>query len=346
MAKRVKFGVFADAHADIMHDVEERLKVFLDACRKEDVDFIIQLGDFCYPDKDRKYVCKEECVPVNTKNATTHKSYINKEGIIFAYKNFEKPSYHVIGNHDCDLCSKEQILAYYGVEGSPYYSFDVGGFHFVVLDNNNYVINGIEYSYANGNYFDESYREKKPFPYVPKAQLEWLKADLAKTKNPTIVFTHYSLDYANKEGVSKDVQENAEKLEEIMKNSPCGVYMSFYGHTHTEDLYRSGKIWHYAVNSLSNCWLGTAYPCLNRYGEEIDEKFPDIRYVAPYKDAVFAIVEMDEDGAMVKGVKSEFVGKTPEELGKYTLKKSNWTKAQRPVIITPSILSRYIPFMK
>ena len=31
-------------------------------------------------------------------------------------------------------------------------------------------------------WLDESYREKKPFPYVPKAQLAWLKNDLEKTE--------------------------------------------------------------------------------------------------------------------------------------------------------------------
>ena len=138
-------------------------------------------------------ICKECNAPANTRDAMTHKSYVNKERIVSLFKNFEKPGYHVIGNHDCDLCSKEQILAYYGADYAPYYSFDVGGFHFVVIDNNNYVVDGKEYSYANGNYFDESYREKKPFPYVPKAQLAWLKNDLEKTENPTIVFSHYPL---------------------------------------------------------------------------------------------------------------------------------------------------------
>lgn len=346
MGRRVKFGVFADAHVDIMHDIEERLKVFLDACRKENVDFIIQLGDFCYPDKIQDYTCSDENAPVNVRNAVEKKCYVNKDNIISAYKNFEKPSYHVIGNHDCDVCSKQEVLEYYGANYEPYYSFDVGGFHFVVLDNNNYVIDGKEYSYERGNYFNESYRDKKPFPYVPKVQLAWLKDDLAKTKNPTIVFSHYTLESTTHDNFSDEVKQNICELMDILNSAPSGAYMSIYGHTHIEDLYRVGKFWHYSVNSLSNCWLGSLYPCLNRYTPEIDEKFPNIRYVAPYKDAVFAIIEMDDDGAMVKGVKSEFVGKTPEELGKYTRKNSGWTKTQRPCLITPNITDRFIPFMK
>ena len=346
MEKKVKFGVFADAHADIMHDVEERLKVFLDACRKEKVDFIIQLGDFCRPDKIRDKPEIEESVVTTRRKALQKEHFVDKDKIVSAYKNFEKPSYHVIGNHDCDVCSKQELLNFYGVNYKPYYSFDFGGFHFVVLDNNNYIIDGKEYDYERGNYFQESRREKKLFPYVPQAQLAWLKDDLAKTENPTIVFSHYALESATHDNFSDEVKQNASDVMSILNSAPSGVYMSMYGHTHHEDLYRVGKIWHYSLNSLSNCWLGTAYPCLNRYTPEIDEKFPNIRYVAPYKDAVFAIVELGDDGAMIKGVRSEFVGKTPEELGKYTRKDSGWTKTQRPCLITPNITDRFIPFMK
>ncbi len=337
MARKVKFGVFADAHVDIMHDVEERLKVFLADCKKENVDFIIQLGDFCYPDRSKNS---------DDKTVSEKKMYVNKGNIVGAYKNFEKPAYHVIGNHDCDVCTKREVLDYYGADYEPYYSFDCGGFHFVVLDNNNYVIDGKEYSYEHGNYFRESRREKKPFPYVPKAQLAWLKADLAKTKNPTIVFSHYALESTTHDNFSDEVCANARELMQILENAPSGAYMSMYGHTHQEDIYRTGKFWHYSVNSLSNCWLGTAYPCLGRYTEEIDEKFPKIRYVVPYKDAVYAIVEMDDEGAMIKGVQSEFVGKSPAELGKYTRRDSGWAKVQRPCLITPNITDRFIPFLQ
>ena len=37
----IKFGVCADLHVDMMHDCEERLDVFLNACRRENVDFVI-----------------------------------------------------------------------------------------------------------------------------------------------------------------------------------------------------------------------------------------------------------------------------------------------------------------
>ena len=120
MARKVKFGVFADAHADIMHDVEARLNVFLDTCRKENVDFIIELGDFCRPDKIRDNPTVDEAVVTTRRKALQKEHFVNKDNIISAYKNFEKPSYHVLGNHDCDVCSKRETLDYYGVNYKVY----------------------------------------------------------------------------------------------------------------------------------------------------------------------------------------------------------------------------------
>ena len=43
----LRFGVIADVHKDIMHDADQRLRTFVDTMKKEDVNFIVQLGDFC-----------------------------------------------------------------------------------------------------------------------------------------------------------------------------------------------------------------------------------------------------------------------------------------------------------
>ena len=46
MKKKIKFGVCSDLHVQLTAYAEKNLKDFLDACHKENVDFIIQLGDF------------------------------------------------------------------------------------------------------------------------------------------------------------------------------------------------------------------------------------------------------------------------------------------------------------
>lgn len=330
MSKKVKFGVIADTHPDIVPGGEEKMAAFLDACRKENVDFIIELGDFsCKPSKP-----------------DGPKIYYDKDKILALFKNFEKPSYHVIGNHDCDgNTKKEDLLAHYGVSYGPYYSFDMGGFHFVVLDNCNYWQDGKVYSHDCG-YMQNAQGGKKIFPYIPQEQLIWLEEDLAKAKNPAIVFAHYPILAPSTHGIHEARQKNNADLERILANAPSGTYMCINGHTHLDQLYRTNAIWQYTINSMSNWWAGSKFTCLNRFTPDIDEKFPLLRYVTPYKDAVYAIIEMDENGAMVKGAKSEFVGKTPEELGVYTNKEVGWTYAEISMLVTPRILDRYIPFIK
>ena len=334
----VKFGVFADLHVDIMHDPQQRLEAFLDACRKEDVDFIIELGDFCYPEENEKVEISEK-TSINILNALNAKTTIAKKEINRLFNTFEKPSYHVLGNHECDMCSKETTLKYYGMEGKSYYSFDMGGFHFVVLDPNYYLKDGKFIAYERGNYFEVSYDDPPSLPFMPPEQTEWLREDLAKAQYPSIIFSHQRLipgEYA--------AVRNYEPLQEVLHSAPKGVLMSINGHEHIDNLQYQDGIWYFNLNSISNCWLGTMFPCLGRYGEKIDEQFPNIRYVAPYKNPLFAIITMDEDGATVKGVTSEFVGPSPEELGCYTNPKSKFLKRLPHGPINAYIMDRYIPF--
>jgi hypothetical protein len=43
--KKVRFGICADVHKDVIHDADKRLKIFIDTMNKQKVDFIVQLGD-------------------------------------------------------------------------------------------------------------------------------------------------------------------------------------------------------------------------------------------------------------------------------------------------------------
>ncbi len=336
MERKVKFGICADVHAATIPYGEERIKTFLEACRKENVDFIIELGDFCNPDAQGAKIN-----PLRDK-------YLNKDRVVALYNGFEKPAYHVLGNHEFDTCNKETVMKYYGMNGKAYYSFDMGGFHFVVLNNNYYVYEGKEYAYDTGNYYVDA--KNKALPYLPQEQLVWLKKDLEKAKNPSILMAHNSLHELSAYGTTFDMpdvlKKNHEDIMQIMTGAPNGVYMCLTGHAHVDEIFRTNHIWQYTINSMSNCWIGTSFPCRGRYTEEIDEVFPSTKHTTPYKDAVYAIIEMDDDGAMVTGTKSEIVGPTPEDLGVYTHKTVGWNKRKFPVRITPEIRSRYITWIK
>lgn len=319
----VKFGIFSDLHVDLMHDCEERLRVFLDVCRKENVDFIIQLGDFCYPDEDRACICKPEKRPVNIQNAMDFPTYADKAAIRGMYHNFEKPHYHVIGNHDLDMCSKKQMMEYFGGMTSTYYSFDCGGIHFIVLDANYCYVNGEYIPYDNGIYFDWSYDKPKPLPYLPDFELEWLKKELADTEFPSVIFSHQML----RQGDLKNYQE----FHDIINAAPKGVIMCANGHLHKDNVTKLENTWFWNVNSMSNYWLDKPYEYMGRYTAEIDERYPNIRYVVPYRDAVFGIVTIKDGVIDIKGRQSEFVGPTPAEQGR---KMRSWED-----IVSPSVTS-------
>ena len=263
------------------------------------MDFIIELGDFCYPDDDRYCICKPENQPVNIANALRHRPPVDKDEVNRLFSTFEKPGYHVLGNHDSDMCSKEEKLKYHGVEHGTYYSFDKNGFHFVVLDANYYMQDGKYISYNRGNYFDVSYDTPKPLPYLPPEELEWLKEDLANTAYPSVLFSHQRL----KDQWAGSIR-NAAELREIIRSAPNGVLMAVNGHEHVDVMEKLDDSFYFGVNSMSNCWLGSLFACPGRMGEEMDKLFPDIQYVVPYTKSLFAIVTMDENGAQIKAPKA------------------------------------------
>ena len=274
--KNVRFGICADVHKDVMHDADQRLQAFISEMNEKDVDFIIELGDFTQP---QDY------------NA----SFMN------VWKSFEGQSFHVLGNHDMDndtgdRYSKDHTVSYLDMS-ARYYSFDIKGFHFIVLDGN----------------------DKKDPPqsgyarYIGREQLEWLKQDLDLAKSPVMVFSHQSIEDPG--GV-----ENATEVRKILeaaklKSGKQKVIACFSGHHHIDYSTSINGINYIQINSMSYYWMGDDYLQV-RYSNEIDEQYPYIKYTAPYKDPIYAIVEIDSRGIIrITGRESSWVGPDPWELG-------------------------------
>ncbi|WP_242202153.1 metallophosphoesterase family protein [Aestuariivivens insulae] len=109
--KPIEFGLIADVHKDIMHDADYRLQDFITAASKKDLDFILQLGDFCRP-------------------------YDYNKPFLNIWNSYKGDKYHVLGNHDTDGgFTRAQTKAYWGMPKN-YYAFDKKGVHFIVLDGN------------------------------------------------------------------------------------------------------------------------------------------------------------------------------------------------------------------
>ncbi len=284
--KVVRFGICTDVHKDIMHDSDQRLQVFISEMNEKDVDFIVELGDFCQP---QDY------------NA----SFMN------IWNSFKGPSYHVLGNHDMDNSQGEKYSREYTVNylGMParYYSFDVNGCHFVVLDGN-----------------DKKDPPQKGYShYIGKEQMAWLKKDLSQTELPVVVFSHQSIEDYEREGV-----DNGDEVRKILEESNLEsgkkkVIACFSGHHHIDYSISINGIYYIQVNSMSYFWMGGDYLQV-RYSKEIDEQFPYIKYTAPYKDPLFATVEVDSRGIIrIIGRESTWVGPDPLELG---YRETHWKK--------------------
>ena len=322
MTKKVKFGVIADVHMTLTPDVVERMAEFLEDCRKEDVDFIIHLGDFTWP-PSRQLRCLD---------------YSNGDKILSMFNGFEKPSYHVIGNHDCDyLLNKQELLNYWQSKNGEYYSFDMCGFHFVVLDCNFVKCEGNLISLGRDYYeYIQNGGKSGEQPYIPDEEIKWLEKDLAATPYPSVIFSHQRLS------PGYDCLKNGEELRKVIDSAPNKVLISLNGHEHIDEAEKFADTWYYNVNSMSSYWVGEDYAVKERKGKEADENHPFLCCTVPYSKGPYAIVTIDEDGVAVKGVQGEFVGPSPREIGIFN-GDTHFTRALR-VDVTPSIEDRYMPF--
>jgi len=271
--REVRFGICADVHKDVIHDADRRLRIFIDTMNKQKVDFIVQLGDFCRP------------YPANL-------------DFLAIWKRFTGPGYHVLGNHDTDGgFAREQALEFWGAK-KKYYSFDTGGFHFIVLDGN-----------------DVKKENRAPgYPrFIGAEQLDWLKADLERADNFTFLFSHQSLE--NNESIENNAEvrqtlENANKAAGFQK-----VVASFSGHHHIDFVKTINNIHYIQINSMSYKWVGEKYRRA-RFSPEIEKAHPWVSYTVPYKDPLFAVVTLTPDGILkIDGTKSQFIPPLPSELG-------------------------------
>lgn len=270
-----RFGLCADVHKDIMHDADARIEAFVKEATARELDFIIQLGDFCRP-------------------------YDHNLGFLSLWNSFAGKKFHVIGNHDMDGgFTREQVVDYWKSAGT-YYSFDLNGYHFIVLDGN-----------------DEDPSPGRPAGYaryIGREQLQWMENDLRETDLPCLVFSHQGLD--NDLGGIHNATQTRLVLERA--NEEAGrakVLYAFSGHHHQDYSNTINGIHYIQINSMSYQWLGEEYQHI-RYSDEIDRSHPWIKYTVPYQDPLWAIAELSADHSLrLYGRKSSFVGPSPEELG-------------------------------
>lgn len=233
----LRFGMIADLHHGLAPTALTRLEAFVDAANARELDFVIQLGDFCFGDS-----ASAPCMDV--------------------WRRLTAPTWHVLGNHDMDRVSKPAVMDTWGM-AEPFYSFDCQGRHIVVLDCNHLKLDGGYADYDTANF----YRFPQARAYVSPEQLEWLEGDLKSTRLPTLLFSHQGL--ADEGGA-----RNRDAVREVVAREQrrCGfrkVVMGFCGHHHIDRLSSMGDVPHLYVNSASYHWVGADYGRMADYTEPL-----------------------------------------------------------------------------
>ncbi len=225
-----RFGLITDCHyadADpagtrFYRESLDKLSECVTLMNAEKVDFLIESGDFKDQDK----------TPAEQKTL----SYL--EAVERVFQGFDGPTYHVLGNHDTDSISKRQFLSLVrntGVaSGRSYYSFDLNGLRFIVLDAN-YRADGVDYDHGNFDWTDAN---------VPSAELAWLERELTEATGPVIVFIHQLLD-----GTGSVYVKNAGEIRHVLQASGK-VLAVFQGHHHPGSYSNIEGIHYYTLRGL------------------------------------------------------------------------------------------------
>lgn len=280
----IKFAVFTDLHYEHIPDGYERMINFLNNIKAEDVDFIMNLGDFCSPKKENKL-------------------------LLNMLKSNGKPYYHAIGNHDSDLYPKEEVINFLKMDNS-YYAFTYGKVKFIVLDTC-YIktSNGYE------PYFKRNYDKSKDiYPIIPDYELEWLENQLNDNSEYYVIFSHHSLenDFA-KRGVYN--REEIRKLIDRVNNTEKKVLLCVNGHDHGDALEKIGETYYFGLNAMSYIWCGPEHEHFC-YSKKTHKEYPFIKDMILYKDGLYAIVTIGENGNVnIKGMRGSYQNISPREVG-------------------------------
>lgn len=280
---QVKFAVFTDLHYDHIHDADRRVSEFVNGIKGKNLDFIIGLGDICYPIEENKFILDE----------------LRKVGV---------PCYFTIGNHDSDAFSRDITVDFLGMPNN-YYSFTRGKVKFIVLDSC-YI--------RKENTFEPYYKRNynktlDDYPYLPTDELEWLLKELNDTCEYYILFSHHSL--AN-EFVKRGIA-NRNEARSILENKNVNkkrVLLCMNGHDHGDAVREINGIYYYTLNSMSYIWHGMKETY--NYSQEIHKKYPYIKDMILYQEGMHAIVTVSDDGHIrIEGMKGHYQNISPDDIG-------------------------------
>ncbi|HML48389.1 MAG TPA: metallophosphoesterase [Clostridia bacterium] len=303
-----RFAVFADLHVDIMHDGVARVQAICEAAKESGAQFILHLGDIQYPEA----AFLRAHAPESLEKRQKHAWFVcdrddEKEAVRALLRETGLPVYGVLGNHDMDSCDKRTACLYWGMPG-PCYGFTAGGVRFLALDTNFLRTPEGCADYDHCNY---RYATAKDTTFLPEAQLSWLESEILASREPCVLLSHAPL---GDDLLSVQNREDVWALLAQVNRDKRRVILALNGHNHVDGLSVRQGVPFLSVNSASNIWIGHRYAAV-RYSQTIRRMYPHMAGCAPYRDALFAIVTIDEKGINIQGTRTGFVGPSPQALG-------------------------------
>lgn len=291
-------GVLYGASRETLYAIQKR-------AQETGCDFIIHAGDFCYgPSRDPEYVK--------------------------IYNDFSIPSYHCLGNHDCDATAYEETLKYFNMP-SNYYYFDCKGYRIIVVDTNYYWDGEKFANYSLKNY----HAVPESRDNVPPEEAAWLRKTITDSPWPCIVLSHASFEREHIDGqdeagwkqlakeanASPNAAEIRQMFREINAAEPHKVLMVMNGHHHHDYLRLIDNILYWDVNSTAYDWVcDTAH---DRFPEELCRQYSLVNHTVVYNDPLMAVVTVEGNTITIEGTESScFMGVTREMVGDYVLDRS------------------------
>lgn len=280
---KMKFAVFTDLHYDVIHDGDRRINEFIELVKKENVDFVIELGDLCHPTDENKR-------------------------IIVQLKDLGVPCFFSIGNHNSDTYQIDAVLKFFGMESS-YYSFIFGSIKFIVLDAN-YIKTPNGYEPYHRRDYDKT---TNAYPYVPQEELEWLKNEIKDERFYYVIFSHHSLsnDFI-KRGVF-----NREEVRAILERRNLNekkVLLCMNGHDHGDNIRILNGIHYYTLNSMSYIWHGLKETF--NYSKDIHDRYPYLKDMILYEEPLHVIITIDgEMNVQIHGMEGHYQNIAPKDIG-------------------------------
>lgn len=281
--EKIKFAVFTDLHYEHIPDGERRLKKFIDEVEQKNVDFIMNLGDFCVPENDKGF-------------------------LIDILNSINKPVYNIIGNHDSDKFPKSKYLEFFNMKNA-YYSFVIDKFKFICLDTC-FIKNENGYeAYSKNKHKDTSGN----YPILPEDQVKWLKEELSDDNKYYVIFSHHSFE----NNFAKRGVYNREEVRKIIDEANINkkkVLLCVNGHDHGDSIEKIGKTIYFGLNAMSYIWVGPEYEHFC-YSKEIHNRYPYIKDMILYKNGLYTMVTITKDGEVeIEGMEDEYDNVTPIEL--------------------------------